>query len=80
VALEPGRKLEAKSSDDDDRYRSSSSTSNFKPYNPQQWPFVGVKSLLGTLLLMLALFQTLSELIRELTTRRRKRHALATHI
>jgi hypothetical protein len=42
---------------------SSSSTSNVKPYNPRQWPFIGVKSLLGTSLLMLALSRALSEQI-----------------
>jgi hypothetical protein len=41
--------------------KSSSSTSNFKPYNPRQQPFVGVKSLLGMLLLMLALSEQIEE-------------------
>jgi hypothetical protein len=41
--------------------KSSSSTSNFKPYTPWQRPFVGVKSLLGMLPLMLALSEQIEE-------------------
>jgi hypothetical protein len=46
---------------------SSTSISNLKPYNPRQWPFVGVKSLLGTPLLMLTLSRALSEQVGEPT-------------